>query len=56
MQMQQTYAYLPGEGPKIFLREVQSLLELILDELLNIATLGQLYHDVDTFPFPGWSR
>lgn len=52
MQVQQAHANLPGKRPQIPLSEVKALLQLVLDELLDIAALCKLNHNVDTVSFP----
>ena len=52
MQVQQAQANLPGKRPQIPLSEVKALLQLVLDELLDIAALCKLNHNVDAVAFP----
>ena len=52
MQVQQAQANLPGKRPQVPLSEVKALLQLILDELLDIAALCKLNHNVDAVAFP----
>ena len=52
MQVKQAQANLPGKRPQIPFREVKALLQLVLDELLDIAALCKLNHNVYAVAFP----
>lgn len=52
VNMKNAHTNLPGEGPDVFLREVDAPLQLSLDQLLNVAPIRELHHDVEALTWP----